>query len=346
VLDLIEALERSGRTAPEYLLHAAARMTAFLGHILHPDGDVPYLNDSTASIFLQPRDVLARGNALRAAHGLPVFDPRPSSAQLQHPARVSGILVHRGDDLFVAFDGGPVGPDYQPGHAHCDTLSFEVSWKGRRLITDTGVYHYRESPERSYARSTAAHSTVRIDSRDQSEVWKSFRVGRRAKIVSLHASEDNGLTLFQAAHNGYERFAKGLLHERCMAVQGDAWLVVADFIHGEGKHLIESVVHFAPEAALKRDGRIVGISTPAGRCELRPAREENLRVFETESYPAFGVRVMRKTLVLQSMTTLPFVTAYAIVFSGAAPSVSIDAATGIVEVRDAGGGTQLLRSRL
>ena len=346
VFDLIEALERSGRDVPRTLLSASERMTAFLGHILHPDGDVPYFNDSTASVFLQPRDVLARGEAVRDAHGLAASDPRPTREMLRVPKHVSGLLVHRAGDLFLVFDGGQVGPDYQPGHAHCDTLSYELSWKGRRLVTDTGVYQYRESPERSYSRSTAAHSTVRIDSRDQSEVWKSFRVGRRANIVVADAWEEHGCTFFRAAHDGYGRFAKGLLHERCIAAKGDAWMVVADFIHGEGRHFIESIVHFAPGVALKREGRTLGITTAAGRSALHASGAENMRIFDTESYPAFGVRVMRKTLVMHTMATLPWIAAYMFVFSGAAPLLDIDAANLRVEIRDAGAPSHTLVSSL
>jgi uncharacterized heparinase superfamily protein len=37
-----------------------------------------------------------------------------------------------GNRLIV--DCGPVGPEYQPGHSHCDTLSFELSLGGKRVV--------------------------------------------------------------------------------------------------------------------------------------------------------------------------------------------------------------------
>ncbi|MBL0173676.1 MAG: alginate lyase family protein [Ignavibacteria bacterium] len=346
VLDLVEALDRTAQPVPAALLQAAARMTGFLGHILHPDGDVPYMNDSTASAFLQPRDVLARGERLCRDHGLQPGDPRPTADMLRRPQRVSGLLVHRAGDLFVVFDGGPVGPDYQPGHAHCDTLSYEVSWKGRRLISDTGVFHYRESPERTYARSTAAHNTVRLDSRDQSEVWKSFRVGRRAGIIFLESREEHGCTIFHAAHDGYERFGKGLIHERCMVLRGDAWLVVIDFIHGSGRHLVENMVHFAPDIALKRDGHGVAILAESGRCSLQPAGGENVRVFETECYPAFGVSVLRKTVVQHAMAELPLTTSYTLQFGNTARNVTVRKTQGGLEILEGDAPVVAIISRL
>ena len=41
-----------------------------------------------------------------------------------------------GDSLIV--DCGPVGPDYQPGHAHCDTLSYELHVGGVPIVVDSG----------------------------------------------------------------------------------------------------------------------------------------------------------------------------------------------------------------
>ena len=45
-----------------------------------------------------------------------------------------------GDRLLV--DCGEIGPDYLPGHAHCDTLSFELSLSGQRVVVDSGCGIY------------------------------------------------------------------------------------------------------------------------------------------------------------------------------------------------------------
>ena len=53
-----------------------------------------------------------------------------------------------------------IGPDYLPGHAHADTLSFELSLFGQRVIVNGGTSRYGSGPERLAERGTAAHSTV------------------------------------------------------------------------------------------------------------------------------------------------------------------------------------------
>ena len=42
----------------------------------------------------------------------------------------------------VIFDVGDVGARYQPGHGHADTLSFEMSNKGKRIIVNSGINTY------------------------------------------------------------------------------------------------------------------------------------------------------------------------------------------------------------
>ena len=38
------------------------------------------------------------------------------------------------DSCKLIFDASPVGPDYIPGHAHADTLSFEFSIGKERVL--------------------------------------------------------------------------------------------------------------------------------------------------------------------------------------------------------------------
>ena len=315
LLDIFEALKASGSEIPTLLPEVIGRATAFLADSLHPDGEIAYFNDSTGSFFLHTSEVLARARRICAEHGIPTVSVELAEDKYEQPKRISGLLVYRSKEIFVVFDAGEVGPRYQPGHAHCDTLSYEASWRGQRLVTDTGVFHYRESPERVYSRSTAGHNTVRIDGKDQSEVWKSFRVGRRAGIRTLSRRLEGGCTIFQAAHDGYARFENGLLHERVMVIRPDAWIAVVDFVHGNASHLVENVVHLTPEAKVsrKKEGSFV-VTVEAGTCVVRPFREENMRMYETEYYPAFGEKKQRKTVMFHGTVQLPYLTGYIISF--------------------------------
>ena len=48
-------------------------------------------------------------------------------------------------DLIGLLDVAPIGPDYLPGHAHADTLSFEISLFGQRILVNGGTSEYKIS---------------------------------------------------------------------------------------------------------------------------------------------------------------------------------------------------------
>ena len=62
-------------------------------------------------------------------------------------------------------DAGDIGPDYQPGHAHGDMLSFELSLNGHRVIVDSGVHRglvdMAYNTRRSECETAAIHFGVR-----------------------------------------------------------------------------------------------------------------------------------------------------------------------------------------
>jgi hypothetical protein len=95
-----------------------------------------------------------------------------------------GYVRLENENVVVIFDAAVLGPDYQPGHA--DTLSFELSNRGQRVLVNSGTSTYESNSVRSFERGAAAHNTVRIDSMDQSEMWAAFRVARPARPHDVH----------------------------------------------------------------------------------------------------------------------------------------------------------------
>lgn len=323
VLDMAEAMLLSGSTVPESLSSALLRMTDFLRRMRHPDGEIPMFNDSTRSFFLRTDEVIARGMELCADLELEAPAVTASSTD---PERVSGLLIAETPRLWLAFDAGLVGPDYQPGHAHCDTLSFELSVDGRRFISDTGVYHYKESSERTYSRSTAAHSTIEIDGQEQSEVWKSFRVGRRAKIRHMSRMEQDGMVILRGIHDGYTRLGKGLLHERAVVVGAD-WLLVADWLHGSGRHRWSSRVHLHPGVEVAKSDSELRLRDGGSSARFMAIGNETLRVYETEIYPAFGERAGRSSIVLEGAGEFPMLTGFMLSFGEDVPVITFPEST-------------------
>lgn len=94
----------------------------------------------------------------------------------------SGFYIFEfGDDWKLIIDGGQPGPDYSPGHAHCEMMSFELFHAGKPVLVNCGTYAY-QCDRRSFFRSTAVSNTVKIVGTEQSECWSSFRMARRSRL--------------------------------------------------------------------------------------------------------------------------------------------------------------------
>ena len=97
-------------------------------------------------------------------------------------------------------DAGKPGPEYIPGHAHCDAMSYELFRDGKPVVANCGTFAY-QCKERAFFRSTAAHNTVKLNGKEQSQCWGNFRLAKRCKIRVLDCS-DNFLSIEMIDANG------------------------------------------------------------------------------------------------------------------------------------------------
>lgn len=159
----------------------------------------------------------------------------------------SGYRKWTGNDRELLANVGAAAPGYQPGHAHADTFTFCLQYKGRPLVTDTGMSTYERGARRSLERSTEAHNTPGLPGVDSSEVWASFRMGRRASVL---IETDDRQELI-AAHDGYRRY--GIRRHRRRFYQNDHSLTVTDHTGQSQKNLIWRL-HFHPGVELRQTG--------------------------------------------------------------------------------------------
>lgn len=213
-----------------FLVTVAARMLAWLQEITFSNGSIPLFNDSAFGIAPTTAELNNYADALGITH-----HPLP----IPHHLRQSGYRMIRGDSYEIALDVGNIGPDYIPGHAHSDTFNFELHIAGNPFIVDTGTSTYEPGTLRLSQRSTRAHNTVQIGEYEQSEVWGSHRVARRAKIVGFDETTDQ----VRATHDGYRRI--GALHTRTFRTQ-PCGILIEDEVKGCRDLPHHSYLHFHP----------------------------------------------------------------------------------------------------
>lgn len=273
------------------LLRAAVRrMSDFLVSLTHPDGRLALFNDAAHHVAV-PTEPLA-------AYVRRVTGYRPQQ-QRQFPQ--SGYYRIDHGDLSVLIDGGPIGPDYLPAHAHADIFSYELSLFGERFVVDSGVYQYAAGPMRDYVRSTAAHNTVQVDGLDQIECWDAFRVARRDAPRGVTWRETEAGAVFEGTYDGYQsRVGDDLSHHRRIEIDADARRVhVHDEVVGRGEHCAESRIHLHPEVHVRQEGNVVYLCRGENQCRIETAAGR-LRREQGWYCPRFGVRHRVCAIVLRS----------------------------------------------
>jgi uncharacterized heparinase superfamily protein len=289
VLDLVNILHAHDRPVPADWAARIASMRRWLSIMTHPDGEIAFFNDAAFGVAPNAVDLDAYAERL----GCPPA-PAPVSAPVV-ALESSGYVRLAVGIAQMLCDCASVGPDSQPGHAHADTLSFELSLGGRRVFVNSGTSQYGTSAERHRQRATAAHNTVVVDGRDSSEVWGGFRVARRARVRSRHMSVGIPAVL-EASHDGYRRLPGRNEHRRRWILDRGL-LEITDFVSGEFSSAA-AFFHVHPEIAVHAGGRgEVLLSLPEqGSARVAFDGATAVEVQRGSWHPRFGVAVANSCL--------------------------------------------------
>ena len=241
ILDIINLTQRHKNIFTlefkKELTKSAEKMLSCIKDLTHPDGQISFFNDSSFGVAAIPCKIFNYANDLSVKY--------EKRAQNKNSITVtkyisSGYVRLDTATAVTIMDVGSVGPSYQPGHAHAGTLSFELSIKKARIIVNSGISCYEDSWVRKEERSTSAHSTVEVNGHNSSEVWSSFRVARRAKIIDLEIRKEPKSSIIECSHDGYHRLNGSVTHSRTLSVSENEVQVV-DNLTG---HFVKAVAHF------------------------------------------------------------------------------------------------------
>jgi hypothetical protein len=127
----------------------------------------------------------------------------------------------------------------------------EVSACGASFISDPGTYVYTgDLPLRHKFRSTAYHSTVEIDGREQNTTEESspFRLGDESSPQLLHWESGDQRDLVIAEHYGYKNLPNGsITHRRAVRFEkAKRYWLIEDELLGEGTHNFRFCFHITP----------------------------------------------------------------------------------------------------
>jgi uncharacterized heparinase superfamily protein len=240
----------------------------WLAAMTRGDGRFPFFNDAAYGVA---QDFAALSN-YAARLGMSAPKPPTGMTQLLSSGYVRIAQPHY--QLFV--DVGELGPSYNPGHGHCDMLSFEF-FAGVPVIVNTGTSTYAPGTLRLEERRTAAHNTVQVGGAEQSDLWGGFRAARRAHIVE----REMGDNWFTAAHDGFR--SRGVIHRRRFEASLDAVMVRDDCGGAEAV----ARFHLHPDIAPVQDRDVVR----AGPVTLSFDGADQVRLHPGHYAPEFNRRL-------------------------------------------------------
>lgn len=268
------------------------KMLEFLGLMSHPDGGVSFFNDSVDGI--SPQKSCIEDYALSLGFIIPKL--YKESVQLMD-ARHSGYFCATVSGNKLIFDAGQVGPDYIPGHAHADTLSFELSIGSQRVFVNSGISEYGLSRKRHNQRKTAAHNTVEVNGTDSSEVWSSFRVGKRARLVNRQGSiSSSDMIVMTASHDGYKTRCAGCVHTRELKLT-EGSLTVSDSLDGKFK-FATAYFYFHPNLKVDLSDGVLEIKSSKFSMQS-DLSGRIVSLSDSFWHPEFGVEIPNKVLKVE-----------------------------------------------
>lgn len=267
---------------------------SWLQSMVHPDNDIAFFNDSTYGIAPTLTDLLAYGQFLDIE--LPASKRDGFSGVMLRDTGYCSLNLS--EDSRLIADVGRVGPDYQPGHAHADTLSCELSLYGQRIFVNSGISQYGEDAERNRQRSTAAHNTVEVDGENSSEVWGGFRVARRAYPLGVEYTELGSSIRLTAAHTGYRRLKGKVTHHRTWEASREN-LSVIDRLDGQFQRAV-GLWHLHPYLdVIQRDKSTVELGLPTGQTAILSIVGAEIVLQDTTWHPGFGESVPNTRIVFK-----------------------------------------------
>ena len=291
LLDILNIHQSFKKQSPCGIEKTITHMLYWLRVMSHPDGEVSFFNDSSTKIAPGLIELEKYAERLKISLSKKVVD-------IVHFQDSGYIRIQRGS-LYGLLDVACIGPSYLPGHAHADTLSFEFSLFGKRVLVNSGTSCYGNSAERLRQRGTSAHNTVVINSKNSSEVWSGFRVARRAKPFNLDINKSNEFIKITCSHDGYMRLKGKPVHTRKWEF-GRNELVVIDEVTGDF-NTAEARYYFHPEIKIK-----MNTSQKKGTLLLSDSNKVEFQILsgkgniiDTTYHPSFGISLNSNCLLIK-----------------------------------------------
>ncbi|MBL4879750.1 MAG: alginate lyase family protein [Oleispira sp.] len=217
----------------------------------------------------------------------------------EHKSRffdLDGFVGYKTEKEHLVFDFAKVVGGSQPGHVQCDALSFEYFLNGKKVFTNSGTFEYNSGTRREYSRSSESHNVLKYDAFDQSEIWGSYRMARKAEVgYKINQLAINRLDI-KGTVKGYD-FSRDIIHER-RVIKEHYSIIIKDLLIANTKKHATLFFHLTPDFKFEGDG-IFNRNTNQRIAIIRSSND--FKINTTEFYSEFGICEYKETMVIMNI---------------------------------------------
>ena len=137
-----------------------------------------------------------------------------------------------------------INPVHCPAHLHDAISTYELWVDESKFITDSGNYNYLDDSSRNYFRSSKAHNITTSLSKSQSELIKSFRYGKKSKLINFTKIHQNVNIKYHEVKNIF----------KYNEISRDIYCLDKSIIFSDRTYLSNSIsyIHFSPNVSIKK----------------------------------------------------------------------------------------------
>lgn len=208
---------------------------------------------------------------------------------------VTGFCFYNFKNYSMCIRCGNVGQNGKGGHSHNDQLSFELYFRGKLIICDSGTYNYTAFPDkRNLYRSTRSHNTMVVGLFEQNPIdFKSkemlFWMEDKSKAKIIHFDKNK----FEGVHFGYPK-----PHKREMTFEENSISGIDKCDIKIDKKLV--FFHLTPNAEIiNKSESALEIECEGVKFALE-TENSHLSIVDYEYSPSYGVKYISKLIVISS----------------------------------------------
>ena len=173
---------------------------------------------------------------------------------------------------------------FSDAHKHSDALTFDLFDRGRRLITDTGLYHKDKDENFAFAHATRAHSVLTVDGEE-------FPRDGSGTYGSGISQTGKGHGFFAVLGQNPAVEDQGVEHQRLFVYRPGKVLVIVDRLRAEEPHRYARFLQFAPGVQVRERGAglVLGGGGLRGAVRTNGAGGERIELARGERDPLRGL---------------------------------------------------------